>query len=55
MRSGVQKVGVSLAALFLGAGITVFSAFAADKSQSFTGEVSDSMCGAKHAIAGSAA
>jgi hypothetical protein len=30
------------------------NAIAADKSQSFTGEVSDSMCGAKHMMEGKA-
>jgi len=29
--------------------------FAADKSQSFTGKVSDAMCGAKHMMSGDAA
>ena len=48
MSSRLQKVGFSLATLVLGAGLTVSSAFAEGKSQSFTGQVSDAMCGAKH-------
>ncbi len=55
MSSRLQKVGFSLATLVLGAGLTVSSAFAEGKSQSFTGQVSDAMCGAKHAMPGSAA
>ena len=42
-----QQVGIFLAALILMSG-----AFAADKAQSFTGQVSDAMCGAKHMMAG---
>jgi hypothetical protein len=40
----------------IGAAVLAFAslaAFAAPKAQTFTGEVSDSMCGAKHAMAGS--
>ncbi len=55
MRSGWQKLGISLAALTLGAGLTVSPASAAPKAESFTGEVSDSMCGAKHMMEGDAA
>ena len=55
MSSRLQKVGFSLAALVLGAGLTVSSAFAAGKAQTFTGQVSDEMCGAKHAMSGSPA
>ena len=40
--------------LTLGLGLTASTAFAA-KGQTFTGIVSDSMCGAKHAMAGDAA
>ncbi len=48
MRSGFQKLGIALAALLLGAGLTVSYAFAGSKAQTFTGEVSDAACGAKH-------
>jgi len=49
---GLRKLGVSLAALVLGAGLAVSPAFAADKAQTFKGEVSDSMCGKKHMMEG---
>jgi len=55
MSSGLQKFAISLAALVLGAGLTVPSAFAASKAQAFTGQVSDAMCGAKHMMPGDAA
>lgn len=47
MKSVIQKMSV-------GASVVLFAALAlaAPKAQSFTGEVSDSMCGAKHAMAG---
>ena len=35
--------------------VLAVSAFAASKSQTFTGEVSDAMCGAKHMMEGNAA
>ncbi|HZQ69711.1 MAG TPA: hypothetical protein VFA68_14405 [Terriglobales bacterium] len=44
----------SAAILLLGAGLMAFSAFA-DKGQTYTGEVSDAVCGAKHMMAGDAA
>ncbi len=50
MRSGLLKLG---AVAVLGAGL-VISAFAA-KAETFTGEVGDSMCGAKHEMGGSKA
>lgn len=50
-----KKLGFSLATLALGAGMALSTAFAAGKAQTFTGEVSDSMCEAKHMMAGSAA
>jgi hypothetical protein len=52
MTSVWQKFGVSLATVLLGAGLTL--SYAASKAESFTGEVSDAMCGAKHMMAGSA-
>lgn len=55
MSSFLQKAGFSLAALMLGAGLMATSASAAGKAQTFTGQISDSMCGAKHAMPGSPA
>jgi hypothetical protein len=52
MSSAVRKFGLLLATLLLGAGLTLSSAFAAGKAQTFTGKVSDAMCGAKHMMAG---
>lgn len=49
---GLQKLSVSLAALVLGAGLAVSPVLAADKAQTFKGEVSDSMCGKKHMMEG---
>ena len=51
----LQKFTVSLAALVLGAGLAASPALAADKVQTFKGEVSDSMCGKKHMMEGDAA
>lgn len=51
MKARVQTLGFALLTLVLAAGLTVSSAFAA-KAQTFTGTVSDSMCGAKHAMPG---
>jgi len=48
MNFGLRKIGISLGTLMLFSGLTL----AADKAQTFTGEVSDSMCGAKHAMPG---
>src|ERR1044071_2885829 len=50
MRSGLLKLG---AVLVLGAGLALPS-FAA-KAETFTGEVGDTMCGAKHEMGGSKA
>src|ERR1051326_2183486 len=50
MRSGFLKFG---AVAILGAGLAV-SSFAA-KAETFTGEVGDAMCGAKHDMGGSKA
>ncbi len=49
MSSGFSKFGVVLASLTLGAGLLL----AAAKAETFTGEVGDVMCGAKHEMAGS--
>jgi len=48
MKARIQQFGSLLAAALLAAGLFCTVAFAADKAQSFTGEVSDAMCGAKH-------
>jgi len=50
MKSRLQKIGFMLLTLVLASGLTV-SAVAA-KGKSYTGTVSDSMCGAKHAMPG---
>ena len=46
MKVRVEKFAFALATLVMAAGLTL-SAFAA-KAETFTGTVSDSMCGAKH-------
>jgi hypothetical protein len=51
MTSRMQKFGFGLLTLVLGAGLLLPSAFAA-KGKTFTGKVSDAMCGAKHQMAG---
>src|SRR5579864_465181 len=50
MKSSVRKIALALAAILL----AVVTAFAA-KAETFTGEVSDAMCGAKHQMADKAA
>ena len=50
MTSRMQKLGFVLLALVLSAGLTVPSGYA--KGKSFTGKVSDAMCGAKHQMPG---
>ena len=47
MNARVRKVEFLLLSLIVISGLAVSSAFAA-KAQTFTGKVSDSMCGAKH-------
>ena len=47
MNARVGKVGSLLLSLIVISGLAVSSAFAA-KAKTFTGKVSDSMCGAKH-------
>src|SRR4030088_454720 len=49
MKSSTQKLTLWVVTLFLGAALTASSAFAAP-GKTFTGTVSDSMCGAKHAM-----
>ena len=46
MRSGIPHIAVLLVLL------AAVLAVAADKPQSFTGKISDTMCGAKHMMAG---
>ncbi len=48
MKSHLQKLGVLTTAIVLALGLSLTSAVAADKPQTFTGTVSDAMCGAKH-------
>jgi hypothetical protein len=50
MKYSVRKAGLMLAAMVLAA-ITAYAA----KAETFTGEVSDAMCGAKHQMADKAA
>jgi len=52
MNSRVQQFAAIVAALVFG---STLIAFAADKPQSFTGNVSDAMCGASHMMSGDAA
>ena len=47
MKNRMLKFGLFLAALLVAS-----STFAADKAQSFTGQVSDAMCGAHHMMSG---
>jgi hypothetical protein len=47
MKTRTPQLGMILAALLMAA-----TAFAADKAQSFTGTVSDAMCGAHHMMSG---
>ena len=47
MNQSVGKLGLFLLNLILILGLATFAAFAA-KAQTFTGKVSDAMCGAKH-------
>ena len=55
MKSIHGRVAVSLASGILALGLIVTSAVAADKAQTFKGQVSDTMCGAKHAMPDAAA
>jgi hypothetical protein len=55
MRTVFQRFLTVSLALTLLTGFAAFSAFAADKPQTLTGQVSDSMCGAKHQMPGSPA
>lgn len=55
MRSEMQKLGVVLSVAIFTTMLALTAAFAADKATTFTGTVSDAMCGAKHSMEGSAA
>jgi hypothetical protein len=54
MRTVFQRFLTVFLALTLLAGLSAFPAFAADKAQTLTGQVSDAMCGAKHQMGGPA-
>ncbi len=55
MRSAIQRLGFLTAAAVLVALFAFSSAMAAGKAQTFTGKISDAMCGAKHMMAGDGA
>jgi hypothetical protein len=55
MPSILSKSLLFLPTLAVGAGLTVTALVAADKPQSFTGKVSDAMCGAEHMMGGDGA
>ena len=50
-----MKIRMQQFGLFLAAVVMATVAFAGDKAQSFTGQVSDAMCGAHHMMSGSEA
>ena len=52
MNSRTQKLGSALLLLLVGAGLVVSPAFASPKAKTYTGTVSDAMCGAKHMMPG---
>jgi hypothetical protein len=52
MKSVPSKTALFLSTLLTAAVLTASVAFAADKPQTFTGRVSDAMCGANHMMAG---
>ncbi len=54
MRSLARSMTLSLLALLLGAGLLILPALAAGKTSTLTGEIGDTMCGAKH-MSGTAA
>jgi hypothetical protein len=55
MRSGLIKIAVCLSTIAFAVVLSMPSAFAAPKTESVTGQVGDSMCGAKHEMDGSPA
>ena len=50
-KSRAKKLGLAILALVMGVGITVTGALA-EKGKTFTGTVSDAMCGSKHMMEG---
>jgi len=52
MSSALRTVVACLAVLLLGAALSPSFVWAADKPQTITGQVSDAMCGAHHAMEG---
>jgi hypothetical protein len=52
MDCACSKLSTLLATLMLGVSLAIPAAVASDKPQSFTGRVSDAMCGAHHMMAG---
>lgn len=54
MSSTPSKLTTALATTFLGATLALSSALAANKPQTFTGRVSDAMCGVHHMMGGEA-
>jgi hypothetical protein len=50
--SVLRRLPAFLATLLLAAGLAALAASAADKPQTFTGRVSDAMCGASHMMGG---
>lgn len=55
MNCASTKFPVRAAALVLAVGLSVLPVFATPKAQTYTGRVSDAMCGAKHAMGGDGA
>jgi hypothetical protein len=55
MRSGLVRIAGCLSIMALAVAMSLPVAFAAGKTESFTGEVGDAMCGAKHEMDGSPA
>jgi hypothetical protein len=55
MKPRTQKLAFALLTLVLGAGLFATTTFAAAKDKTYTGTVSDAMCGAKHAMGDAAA
>ena len=52
---GINRIAAALLGMQLLVGLAAVPALAAGKSQTLTGEVSDTMCGAKHEMKGKAA
>ena len=52
MSSASSRFALALATAFLGATLALAPALASNKPQTFTGRVSDAMCGANHMMGG---